>query len=204
MIQVPSRQRTQQCSYYVKFSSFYGYWAVQPFLMLLLSGSTNPLTSVTLPTRVFSYQVPSNSILLFVDCFSYFSHAPWSLSDSIASSVSRTRPFSTTVLSDFICYENLLLHSISLPTMILCVSDAFSPFILTSFAVTGQPGSSNLQNSAESFIVVQYTRFDRQQEIVPVCVGLLEQKRVVCSLNFINFAILAFSSLHIPCSQSRL
>jgi hypothetical protein len=52
MIQVPSRQRTQQCSYYVRFSSFYGYWPIQP------------------------YRVPSNSILLFVDCFSYFSHAP--------------------------------------------------------------------------------------------------------------------------------
>jgi hypothetical protein len=74
--------------------------------------------------HVFSYQVPSDLISPSV---APFSHRFWSLLDMIASTIPRTRPFSTMVFSVFVTYKNYLFHSHSLPTTCFtCFQRVFS------------------------------------------------------------------------------
>jgi hypothetical protein len=135
---------TQHCDLYVKFSllTFTGQYS--PFVTLLPSGSTNPFTLHS-RQRAFSH-IDANelnffSLLTLFRCF-LTRLDPYRIR-SRCSFLERTLSLKIVFLV-FILHENSWFHLVSLPTTFSRVSDAFSPFILTPFAVTGRPGSPNL------------------------------------------------------------
>ena len=70
------------------------------------------------PMHIFSYQAPSDSIFPFVDSFSLFSHAFWSLSDLIATSFLQAHWFLMMVFSVFVTPGNFLFHLYLISMMI--------------------------------------------------------------------------------------